>query len=108
MSLRGIADSENFTINHETITRNGAVELQSLGILISPQLRQQFSKKLFGGDAARLETLLAQLEKAPTWRVAHRLLDNYFHSCQISPYQTAATRFSDIIYKRYFPNDVHI
>jgi hypothetical protein len=108
MSIRVVNDDENPTINRATIANNGAANLPSLGTLIPPQLRQQFSKKLFDGDAGRLEELLARLEMAPNWRTAHILIGHYFHRHQISPYHAQASRFSDLIYKRYFPNDAYV
>jgi hypothetical protein len=108
MPIREINDDENPTINCATIANNGAANLPSLGTLIPPRLREQFSKKLFDGDTSRLEELLARLETAPNWRVAHILIGRYFHHHQISPYHAQASRFSDLIYKRYFPNDVYV
>lgn len=105
MSVRFYDSRENFTINRAALAGNTAAQLQSLSTMISPPLRQQFSKKLFGGDAAAFESLLAQLETAPNWRTAHRVLDHYFYQRQISPYANDATRFSDLVYKRYFPLD---
>jgi hypothetical protein len=108
MSIRGFADRENFVVRLSTTPRRGCDELQSLAALMPPQLRQQFVKKLFHSDAARFEKLLVQLEAAPDWMVAHRLLEAYFRRYQINPYQNDATRFSDLVYKRYFPQDEHI
>lgn len=103
MSVRFNAGRENFIINRAAIASTTAAQLQSLAALIPPPQRQQFSKKLFGGDAAAFEKLLAQLETAPSWRIAHRVLDQHFYQRQISPYAHEATRFSDLVYKRYFP-----
>ncbi|MCG3118497.1 MAG: hypothetical protein ALAOOOJD_00717 [bacterium] len=108
MPVRAIDDSDNFIIRRAAIAQAPMMPLQSLAVLISPQLRQQFSKKLFSGDATRFDKLLAQLETAPNWRAAYRLLEHCFYRQQISPYAIEATRFSDLIYKRYYPNDVYV
>jgi len=105
MSGRFNDSRENFTINRAAIAATTAAQLQSLTVLIPPLQRQQFSKKLFGGDAAAFEKMLAQLETVPNWRMAHRVLEHYFYQRQISPYTHEATRFSDLVYKRYFPLD---
>lgn len=108
MPVRSYADEENFVIRRSAITRRDCEKLQSLTALMPPQLQQQFVKKLFRSDATRFEKLLMQLEAAPDWVVAHRLIEAYFYRHQINPYQNDATRFSDLIYKRYFPQDEHI
>jgi len=103
MPIRQVDDMDNLVIDCAAIRRNGVGKPPSLAALISPQDRQQFLKKLFGGDATGFDKLLAQLEIAPTWSAAHRLLDQYFYRAQISPYHATAIRFSDLVYKRYFP-----
>lgn len=108
MSSRSFADRENFVVRRSVIPGRGCDELQSLATLMPPQMRQQFLKKLFRSDAARFEKLLVQLEAAPDWMVAHRLIEMHFYRHQINPYQNDATRFSDLVYKRYFPQDEHI
>jgi hypothetical protein len=103
MSVRGFDSRDNFTVNSAALAQTAGAQLQSLAALIPPPQRQQFSKKLFGGDAAAFEKLLAGLETAPNWRIAHRLMEQYFYQRQINPYHHQATRFSDLVYKRYFP-----
>ncbi|MGH7451096.1 MAG: hypothetical protein ACRENG_07120 [bacterium] len=108
MSTRNFADEENFVVQRTAIAKRDCEQLQSLATLMPPQLRQQFLKKLFRSDAARFEKLLLQLEAARDWVAAHRLIEAHFYRHQINPYQKDATRFSDLVYKRYFPHDVYI
>lgn len=108
MSMRSFGDEENIVVQRATIAKRECEQLQSLATLMPPQLRQQFLKKLFRSDAARFEKLLLQLEAARDWVAAHRLLEAHFYRHQINPYQKDATRFSDLVYKRYFPHDVYI
>ncbi len=108
MPVRTINDNDNFIINCAAIAQARAATLQSLAALISPQQRQQFSKKLFGGDAGGFEKLFTQLETAPSWRIAYRVMEQHFYRHRISPYNPDATRLSDLVYKRYFPQDEHI
>ena len=103
MSVRTIDSRDNVTDNCATLAQTTAAQLQSLAALIPPPQRRQFSKKLFGGDATACEKLLTRLETAPNWRIAHHVMEQYFHQHQISPYNNDATRFSDLVYKRYFP-----
>ena len=103
MPVRTIDSRDNFTVSCATLAQTAAAQLQSLAALIPPPQRQHFSKKLFGGDAAACEKLLTRLETAPNWRIAHHMMEQYFHQYQISPYNNDATRFSDLVYKRYFP-----
>ena len=102
MPVRVFDSRDNFTVSRATLAQATTVQLQSLAALISPPQRQQFSKKLFGGDASAFEKLLARLETAPNWRIAHHVMEQYFLQHQISPYNNVATRFSDLVYKRYF------
>jgi hypothetical protein len=108
MPVREIDDEDNFIIRRAAISQAGAEPLQSVAAMLSPQQRQQFQRKLFNGDLARFEQLLSQLEAAPTWSAAHRALEMCFQQQRISPYHAEATRFSNLVYKRYFPKDEHI
>ncbi|MDZ7290942.1 MAG: hypothetical protein ONB44_12190 [candidate division KSB1 bacterium] len=108
MSIRRTADHENFIIRHCDIMEHGAERPESLAALISPQQRRKFVEKLFRNDALGFEELLNQLESAPDWRVAHRLIESYFASYRINPYQQEAICFSNLVYKRYFPKDEYV
>jgi hypothetical protein len=108
MPIRSFADEENFVVQLSAISRRDCEQLQSLGTLMPPQLRQHFLKKLFHSDAVCFEKLLLQLEAARDWVAAHRLIEAHFYRHQINPYQNDATRFSDLVYKRYFPDDEYI
>jgi hypothetical protein len=108
MPIREINDEDNFVINRAAIAQAGGEPLQSLAAMISPQQRQQFLSKLFNGDVSCFERLLSQLEATPTWSAAHRIIELCFQQQRISPYHAAATRFSNLVYKRYFPKDEHI
>ncbi len=103
MPIRFIDDDKNFTIQRSAIVQPRAEKLPNLSALMPPQTRQRFLKKLFCSDAARFEKLLAELEIAPNWVVAYRLIDADFGLHQINPYRNEAIRFSDLVYKRYFP-----
>jgi hypothetical protein len=106
--MRNYADEDNFVVSRAALAKRDCENLQSLATLMPPQVRQQFLKKLFHSDAARFEKLLLQLEAARDWMVAHRLIEAHFYRHHINPYQNAATRFSDLVYKRYFPRDEYI
>lgn len=108
MPIRDFADDDNFVVRRAALATRDCDDLQSLATLMPSQLRQQFLKKLFHSDAARFEKLLLQLEAAPDWVAAHRLIEAHFYRHQINPYQNTATRFSDLVYKRYFPQDEYI
>ncbi len=105
MPTRSFADEENFVVQLSAVAKPDCEHLQSLATLMPPQLRQQFLKKLFRSDAERFEKLLLQLEAARDWVAAHRLIEAHFYRHQINPYQKDATRFSDLVYKRYFPGN---
>ena len=108
MSIRTSPDGDNFVVQRATFVKHNCEQLQSLATLMPPQLRQEFLKKLFHSDAARFEKLLLQLEAARDWVAAHRLIEAHFYRHQINPYQKDATRFSSLVYKRYFPYDIYV
>jgi hypothetical protein len=108
MPIREINDEDNFVIHRAAIAQTGVEPLQSLAAMISSQQRQRFLSKLFNGDAPCFERLLSQLEAAPTWSAAHRAIELCLQQQRISPYHAEATRFSSLVYKRYFPKDEHI
>jgi hypothetical protein len=108
MPIREINDEDNFVIHRAAIAQAGFQPLQSLAAMMSPQQREQFLKKLFNSDSACFERLLSQLEAAPTWSAAHRAIELCLQQQRISPYHAEATRFSNLVYKRYFPKDEHI
>jgi hypothetical protein len=108
MPIRNFADEDNFVVSRAALAKRDCENLQSLATLMLPPMRQQFLKKLFHSDAARFEKLLLQLEAAQDWVAAHRLIEAHFYRNHINPYQNDATRFSDLVYKRYFPQDEYI
>lgn len=108
MPLRKIEDNQNFTVRRTEINGRDTMKLQKLDRLISPEARQRFIKKLFGGDSAGFNELLAQLEPVANWSEAYRLMQNHFNMRGINVYQEDATQLSNLIFKRYFPNDEHI
>lgn len=107
MPHRRIEDDENFMIRCSELPGKDTERLQSVTLLVRPD-QQLFVEKLFRRDPACLDKLLIKLEAAPDWIAAHRLIEAHFAAHHINPYQPEATRFSNIIYKRYFPKDEHI
>lgn len=101
-------DQENFTVRRSALEQNTTRDLQSLAQLISAEQRRHLLRKLFAGDAQRLEVLCAQLEAAPAWNLARRILHQHFKVHDINPYQEEARRFSSLVYKRYFPQDAYV
>ncbi|MCK6562639.1 hypothetical protein HUU39_09350 [candidate division KSB1 bacterium] len=101
-------DQENFTVRRSALEQNTARDLQSLAQLISAEQRRHLLRKLFAGDAQRFDLLCAQLETAPAWNLARRLLHQHFKVHGINPYQEEARRFSSLVYKRYFPQDAYV
>jgi len=108
MPLPKIEDDDNFTIKCSVLAGKDTEKLQSVASLIKREQQQRFVKKLFAGDMASFDALLARLEIAPDWITAHRLIEMHFKAHRLNPYQPEATHFSNLIYKRYFPRDEHI
>lgn len=98
-------DAQNFVINRSAIPSRAAKQLKSLTQLISLEQRRFFVKKLFAGEATPFEQLCKTLEPAPDWREAHRILEECWKTHRIGPMQKEAKLLSDLVYKRYFPNE---
>ncbi|MCG3118506.1 MAG: hypothetical protein ALAOOOJD_00726 [bacterium] len=105
MLLRKFEDNENFIVKRTAHTGQEADKLQSLASLIAPEQRQRLVHKFFDDDQTSFENLLLQLEAALSWSAAHRMLEQHFAERQINPYGDEAIRFSNLVYKRYFPKD---
>lgn len=99
-------DDKNFLIDLNAIPSRAASHLQSCDQLISEKQRKLLVKKLYHGEASRLAHLFNVLEAAPDWRAANRILQEHFKTCGIDSNRKEARLLSDLIYQRYFPNDV--
>lgn len=107
MLQRKIEEERNSIIDFSE--RASSVEkLPSVTAMISPEQQKRFIKKLFRGDAAGYQHLLKQLEGFSTWAGAHHFLEGYFQEHGIDPYHDEAVRFSDVVYRRYFPQDIEV
>ena len=103
-----VEDEENFSITRKSLADSRATPLQNLAQLISPELRQRFIRKLFAGDSARLDEFLATIEATPSWAGAYRWIQEHLARHRINPYWEEASLLSDLIYKRYFPQDRYV
>ena len=108
MLQRKIEDDQNFRIDFSASPVRRADELPSVAGMISPEQQKRFLKKVFGGDGTGYRQLLAQIDTISTWAEAHRYLEDYFQQHGINPYHDEAVRFSDAVYRRYFPQDNYV
>ena len=108
MLQRKIDDDPNFAIDLPARAVRSVEELPSVADMISPEQQKRFLKKLFGGDVARYRHLLSQIDAISTWAEAHRHLEDYFQRHGINHYHDEAVRFSDAVYRRYYPQDVYV
>jgi hypothetical protein len=108
MPQRKTENDQNFAIDFSTSAGRSAQKLPSMMEMISPEQQKRFVKKLFGGEAASYDRLLAQLDSISSWKEAHRFLADYFQQHGINPYHDEAVRFSDLVYRRYFPQDIYL
>ena len=60
-----------------------------------------FIRKVFAKDREIYESLMEQLEKAPTWEEASKIIQKFWEDHGIDAGSRAAERFTDSIYKRY-------
>lgn len=105
MSIKIQDDGQNFVINRSAIPSRAAKQLKSLSQLFAYEQRRLFVKKLFAGEEAPFEQLCNALEPAADWREAHRMLEECWKTHRIDSMKKEAKLFSDLVYKRYFPND---
>ncbi len=108
MLQRKIEDDQNFTINISANPGREMEELPSVASIISPEQQKRFLKKLFRGDASGYSRLLAEIDTIPIWAEALRHLEEYFQQNGINSYHDEAVRFSDAVYRRYFPQDIYV
>lgn len=108
MLQRNIEDDQNFATDLSPRNSRSVEKLPSVTEMISPEQQKRFVRKLFGGNDAGYHQLLVQLEAASNWAEARRLLEDYFQQHAINPYRDEAVTFSDLIYRRYFPQDTYL
>jgi hypothetical protein len=108
MLQRKIEDRQDLSIDFSARPDRSVEKLPSVTEMISPEQERRFLKKLFSGDAAGYRQMLAQLEVFSNWAEAHHFLEDYFQRHGINPYNDEAVRFSDLVYRRYFPEDTYL
>ncbi len=108
MLQRKIQTDQNFAVEAPARAGNSEEEVSGLAGMISQEQQKRFIKKLFKGNAANYRHLLARLEAGSNWAEAHRILEDYFQRHGLDPYHDDAVRFSDLVYRRYFPQDVYL
>ncbi|MGH7492791.1 MAG: hypothetical protein ACREOO_10390 [bacterium] len=108
MQQRKTEDDKSLAIDLSTCAGRSVQKLPSMTEMISPEQQKRLLKKLFAGDKANFAHLLAQLDAISSWKEAHRFLDDYFQQHGINPYHDAAVCFSDLAYRRYFPQDTYL
>ena len=108
MPQRKTEQDQNLAIDLSTRAAQSVQQPQGVAEMISPEQQKRFIKKLLAGDDASFSHLLAQLDAISNWKEANRFLEDYFREHGINPYHDEAVRFSDLVYRRYFPQDPYL
>lgn len=68
----------------------------------------QFIKKLFDKNDEAFWNLINILERTKTWREALRLIETELGERHVDVYCQQAILFTNLIYRRYFPEDEEV
>lgn len=77
---------------------------RSLDEVVAEKEERYFIRKLFARDREIYELLMEQLEGAPTWEEANKIIQKFWEDHGIDAGSKAAERFADAIFKRYPPH----
>lgn len=79
-------------------------ELEPLEKLISESDHRRFLKKIFKKDEDVYNQAIAELNKMTSWKQSSVYIDEIFILNEIDPYIPEAVRFTEVVYKRFFPS----
>lgn len=73
--------------------------------LLNLKEKKEFVKKLFQNNPSEFENFIQSLENIKNWREAMKRVIKEFDNRQIDRHSHAAVLFTDMLYKRYYPDD---
>jgi len=82
--------------------------LGDLNTMITVKQRKRFIKRLFKKQENQYNEFITVVNGTETWKDASNLIDSFFYKMNANPYSKEALEFSDLIYNRYFPNDIAV
>lgn len=87
----------------EKITQRSDPKLQNLNLLLNEKDKEKFIRKIFRRDREKFFEIINKLNSTNTWKEASSIIESIFAEYEIDPYSNEAVEFTDLIYKRYFP-----
>ncbi|MGH1364401.1 MAG: hypothetical protein ACRBF0_12655 [Calditrichia bacterium] len=83
-------------------------DLGDLNTMITVKQRKRFIKRIFKKQEKQYDEFISIVNGTETWKDASNLIDSFFYKLSTNPYSKEALEFSDLIYNRYFPNDIAV
>jgi len=105
---RKTSGEEQRVISLADVGRSSSETLESLQTLFDGKRKEDFVAKLFGGQVADFEQLIARLEGVASWSEAYHVIEEEFNRRGIPLHQKEAIVFTNLVYKRYFPKDRNV
>ena len=96
----------NKTLKVKNHTDRSLKNLASLKSLITPNQKKKIVKKLFKNDEKAYDDFIHQLEVINNWQDAWQMVEAELNKRDISMHQSDAVFFTDILFCRYFPENL--
>ncbi len=96
----------NKTIKVKNHTDKSQKLLVSLDSLITPNQKKKIVKKIFRNDEKVYDDFIQQLEAINNWQDAWQTVEAELNKRDICTHQSDAVFFTDILFCRYFPEDL--
>ncbi|MCU0643616.1 MAG: hypothetical protein MUC94_05090 [bacterium] len=96
----------NKTIKVKNLIDKSQKNLASLQSLIAPNQKKQIVKKIFRNDEKAYDDFIQQLEAINNWQDTWQTVEAELNKRDICTHQSDAVFFTDILFCRYFPEDL--
>lgn len=73
--------------------------------LVDLKMKKNFVKKFFQNNVLEFENFIQSLEAVRTWPEALTKVNKEFENRQVDRHSREAVLFTDMLYKRYYPDD---
>ena len=80
--------------------------LASLNSLITPDQKKKIVKKLFNNDEKAYDDFIQRLEVTNNWQEAWQMVEAEVNKRDIETHEPDTVFFTDILYCRYFPENL--
>jgi hypothetical protein len=81
-------------------------KLRNVESLISAREKERVVKKIFHKDEEDYKRIITLLNNMTNWTLAFRLIKWVFLERRVDPFSRDASKFTNLIYLRYFPEEL--